>query len=268
MKWFLQFLSIGSAVIYTLLVIIDNRIPDGTPENAVASEAQSQQRRLSVWGPYLPYRSFGQDRRASLTTQAAHQQNEALVPKPYRQSPRQYLDKLAASATDDDQIGQGPASLPITRESSEPSVPTEGKEAIWFVVSRAARLHTGPSVSSPVVQFYPVGTELKLIGYAQGWFQVLDPATLRQGWIYEKYYLEAISGPGQTRIAVQESPSPTRVAYATPKPGQETKISTKDHKTKTPTARPHRPCSHPNGGEGVSRLLLRSDSCSTSTQSH
>jgi TolB-like protein len=37
-------------------------------------------------------------------------------------------------------------------------------------------------------------------------------------------------------------------------------ISTKDHKTKAPTARPHRPCSHPNGGEGVSRLLLRSDS--------
>ena len=27
MKWFLQFLSLGSAVIYTLLVIIDNRIP-------------------------------------------------------------------------------------------------------------------------------------------------------------------------------------------------------------------------------------------------
>ena len=33
MKWFLQFLSLGSVVIYTLLVIIDNRIPDGTAEN-------------------------------------------------------------------------------------------------------------------------------------------------------------------------------------------------------------------------------------------
>jgi hypothetical protein len=28
MKWFLQFLSLGSAVLYTLLVIIDNRVPD------------------------------------------------------------------------------------------------------------------------------------------------------------------------------------------------------------------------------------------------
>ena len=86
MKWFLQFLSIGSAVIYTLLVIIDNRIPDSAVENIVASEAQPNQRRLSVWGSHLPYRSFGQDRQASLTPEPIHQQNEALTPKPYRQS--------------------------------------------------------------------------------------------------------------------------------------------------------------------------------------
>src|SRR4029453_2428919 len=225
MKWFLQFLSIGSVVLYTLLIIIDKRIPDSTVENTVAREAQPNQRRLSVWGPYLPYRSFGQDRQASLTTQPAHQQNESLAAKPYRQSPRQYFDhqsasddKLTASGIDDGQSGKGPASLPITGGSFEPSVPLEGKEAIWFVVSRPARLHAGPSVSSPIVHVYPVGPELKLISYDQGWFQVSDPATLRQGWIYEKYYLQAIPGPGQTRVAVQESPSPTRVALAASKP--------------------------------------------------
>ena len=90
MKWFLQFLSIGSAVIYTLLVIIDDRIRNGTAENIAAIEAQPKQRRLSVWGPYLPNRSLGQDRRASLTSQPAHQQNEALATKPYSQSPRQF----------------------------------------------------------------------------------------------------------------------------------------------------------------------------------
>jgi hypothetical protein len=225
MKWFLQFLCIGSAVLYTLLVIIDHRIRDGTAENIVASQAEPKQRRLSVWDPYLLNRSLGQDRRASLTTQPAHQQKEALAPEPYSQSPRQYLDnqpalkdKLAASAIDDDQIGKGPTSLPITGASFEPSVPLEGKEAIWLVVSRAARLHAGPSVSSPITHLYPVGTELKLIGYAQGWFQVSDPATLRQGWIYEKYYLQAISGPGQTRLAVQDLLGTTRVAFAVSKP--------------------------------------------------
>ena len=30
MKWFLQFLSIGSVVLYTLLIIIDERIPDSS----------------------------------------------------------------------------------------------------------------------------------------------------------------------------------------------------------------------------------------------
>ena len=210
MKWFLQFLSLGSAVLYTLLVIIDNRIPDGITENAVASEAHSNQRRLSVWGPYLPNRSRGQERQASLTTQPAHQQNAALAPRPYRQNPRQYFDdqpafgdKLTASKIDGDQIGKPPASLP--------------EEEIWFVVSRAARLHAGPFVSSRITYFYPVGTELKLIAHERGWFQVSDP-TSRQGWIYEKYYLDAIRGPGQTQLAVQDLPSPTRVALAAPKP--------------------------------------------------
>ena len=74
MKWFLHFLGLGSAVLYTLLVIIDNRIPDGIADNTAASEAHSNQLRLSAWGPYLPNRSPGQDRQASTTT---HQQNEA-----------------------------------------------------------------------------------------------------------------------------------------------------------------------------------------------
>ena len=158
MKWFLQFLSIGSAVMYTLLLIIDNRIRDGAADNTVASEVQPNQRRLSAWCPYLPNRSFGQDRKASLTNQLAPQQNKALAPKPHRRTPRQYFDdqrdKLAASAIYRDQIGKGPTSLPTTSASFEPSVPLEGKEAIWLVVSRAARLHAGPSVSSPITHFY------------------------------------------------------------------------------------------------------------------
>jgi hypothetical protein len=45
------------------------------------------------------------------------------------------------------------------------------------------------------------------IGYEQGWFQVLDPVTSERGWIYEKYYLQAIRGPGQM-IALQEPAKP------------------------------------------------------------
>ncbi len=97
-------------------------------------------------------------------------------------------------------------------------MPSEGKEAIWFVVSRAARLHAGPSVSSGITHFYPVGSELNLVGYEQGWFLVSDPATLRQGWIYEKYYLEAIRGPGQMIAALQEPAKPQQKVVNARKP--------------------------------------------------
>ena len=238
MKWFLQFLSLGSVILYTLLVIIDYRISDGIADNTVAREAHSNQYQLSAWGPYLLNRSPGQDRQASTTTQPTHQQNAALAPKPYRQSPRQYFDDQPTSDKDGARIGKPPASLPITGGSFEPSVPFEGKEAIWFVVSRAARLHAGPSVSSRITHFYPVGSELKLVGYRQGWFLVSDPATLRQGWIYEKYYLEAIRGPGQTQLAVQDLPSPTRVALAAPKPKHVSRVKKPRPQQKIAKSRP------------------------------
>ena len=238
MKWFLQFLSLGSVILYTLLVIIDNRMPDGIVDKTVVSEAHSNQHPLSAWGPYLRNRSPGQDRQASTTTQPTHQQTAALAPKPYRQSPRQYFDDQPTSDKDGARIGKPPASLPITGGSFEPSVPFEGKEAIWFVVSRAARLHAGPSVSSRITHFYPVGSELKLIGYRQGWFLVSDPATLRQGWIYEKYYLEAIRGPGQTQLAVQDLPSPTRVALAAPKPKHVSRVKKPRPQQKIAKSRP------------------------------
>jgi hypothetical protein len=257
MKWFLQYLSFGSAVLYTLLVIIDNRIPDGIADNTVASEAHSNQRRLSAWGPYLPNRSPGQDRQASTTTQPTHQQNAALAPKPYRQSPRQYFDDQPTSDNDGARIGKRPASLPITGGSFEPSVPLEGKEAIWFVVSRAARLHAGPSVSSRITHFYPVGSELKLVGYEQGWFLVSDPATLRQGWIYEKYYLEAIRGPGQTQLAVQDLPSPTRVAQAAPKPKPVSRVKKPRPQQKIAKSRPQPSKRIPRSHDEFASLIER-----------
>ena len=115
------------------------------------------------------------------------------------------------------------------------------EEEIWFVVSRAARLRTRPSVSSPIAQFYPVGTELKLISHEQGWFQVSDPATSRQGWIYGKYYLEEIRGPGQTRKSqCRKSSSAARSALAAPKPVSRVKKPRPQQKiTKTRSPRTH-----------------------------
>ena len=89
------------------------------------------------------------------------------------------------------------APMPATSEGSETTPPSSPEEANWVVVIRWATVHSGPSVSASTVRFYSVGTELHLIGYWDGWFQVFDPVTSERGWIYAKYYLQAIRGPGQ-----------------------------------------------------------------------
>ena len=120
MKWFLQFLSLGSAVLYTLLVMIDIRIPDRIADNTVAAK-YSNQHRLSAWGPYLANRSPGQDRQASTATQPTHQQNAARAPEPCRLSPRQYFDDQLTSDNDGARVGKRSAALSIPGGSFEPS---------------------------------------------------------------------------------------------------------------------------------------------------
>jgi hypothetical protein len=174
MKWFLQFLSLGSAALYTLLVIIDNRISDGIADNTVASEAHSNQHRLSAWGPYLSNRSPGQDRQASTTTQATDQQNAALAPKPSRQSPRQYFDDQPTS-DNGARSGKRPESLPIAGGSFEPSaspVPKgENEEANWVFVIRGA---TVPTIDALVRE--TIKDALEMIERPEVWRAVLAVA--------------------------------------------------------------------------------------------
>jgi hypothetical protein len=119
------------------------------------------------------------------------------------------------------------APLPPTGDRTEPSVAPvpedEKEEAIWAVVVRWATVHSGPSVSAPTVRFYPVGTELQVVDYQGGWFQVLDAATSQRGWIYEKYYLQPIPGPGQMIAAVSDWSERTPAALEAPKPRQHVK---------------------------------------------
>jgi Bacterial SH3 domain len=117
------------------------------------------------------------------------------------------------------QIAKTPAPLPGTEENHDSSVPLvsegETEDVIWVEVSRAATVHASPSVSAPTLRFYQLGTELQLIGYEGGWFQVVDPGTSQRGWIYEKY-LDAIRGPHQTEAASQPLQRATPVAFEPP----------------------------------------------------
>jgi hypothetical protein len=77
-------------------------------------------------------------------------------------------------------------------------------ESTWVMVLIPARVHTGPSVDTPIIQFYPVGTPLRATRYQRDWFEIIEPSTSKTGWIYRKY-LGAISDSEQSKIASQEA---------------------------------------------------------------
>jgi len=109
---------------------------------------------------------------------------------------------------------------PTVEEMFEPALPQasqakdENKDeaadenAMWVKVIRGATVHSGPSVSAPVVSYLAVGKELHLVDSQQEWFQVFDPATGQRGWVYAKYYVEPIDRPNGKRVAVQEAQAP------------------------------------------------------------
>ena len=57
----------------------------------------------------------------------------------------------------------------------------------WVTTSLAAALHSGPSVSAPIVTYYPVGTILRTAGRQSGWVTPVDPATSQEGSVYQIY---------------------------------------------------------------------------------
>ena len=61
-----------------------------------------------------------------------------------------------------------------------------------------------PSISAPIVKYYPLGTELRVTGRRSGWIQVANPATSEQGWIYE-IYLAPSAGPGERKKRCRNS---------------------------------------------------------------
>jgi len=84
-------------------------------------------------------------------------------------------------------------------------------ESTWVMVLIPARVHTGPSVDTPIIQFYPVGTPLRATRYQRDWFEIIEPSTSKTGWIYRKY-LGAISDSEQSKIASQEAQAQSSVA--------------------------------------------------------
>jgi len=87
---------------------------------------------------------------------------------------------------------------------SAPAVLPESHELTWVTVLLPARVHTGPSVDTPITHLYAIGTPLHATRYWNDWIEVVEPGTSRSGWIYRKY-LGATSDYDQGKIASQET---------------------------------------------------------------
>ena len=92
----------------------------------------------------------------------------------------------------------------ITKSSAAVSPERPHQDALWVTVLLPARVHTGPSIDSPISQFYPVGTPLHATRYQNDWFEIGEPGSSPSGWIYRKY-LGAISNSEPGKVASQEA---------------------------------------------------------------
>jgi hypothetical protein len=93
-------------------------------------------------------------------------------------------------------------------------------ESTWVMVLIPARVHTDPSVDSPISHFYPVGTPLRATRYRSDWFEIIEPSTSKTGWIYRKY-LGAISNSEQSKMQSAEISVPAK-RYAKANPNAKT----------------------------------------------
>ena len=111
--------------------------------------------------------------------------------------------KLTSSLHPSNEVPNKPLGI-IEKPAAAVLPETPYHESTWVMVLIPARVHTGPSVDTPISHFYPVGTPLRATRYQRDWFEIIEPSTSKTGWIYRKY-LGAISNPEQSKIASQEA---------------------------------------------------------------
>jgi SH3-like domain-containing protein len=180
MKGFL-FLSLVGAAIYGALVLSNDFLTRQRAEERLATQSlgNPDARQLRSWGSDLP----------SLVSSNSQATLEPL------QEP-----SLAAPSSESRQhstAGVVTVSPSVSgQNSSTASMPIESAKIIL-----AARVHSRPYVSSPIIRFYSRGTALQVIDRQNGWVQVADLTSGEEGWVLEQY-LVATEEPRVTQTAI------------------------------------------------------------------
>jgi hypothetical protein len=197
MKRLLLFLCVVGAGLYSL-GLVPNPEPNSRirqSSTAVVENDSQQDRQLGSWGATLQ----------SLTRAPRYQRVAGGEPPTVSLAAQDVL----------------PA---VPQPPSSPNSADEPTERIWGRITLAARVHTEASVSSPTVRFYPAGSEVQVLGQERGWFEIADPVTQEQGWVFEKY-LVAIAGPpsAETKLVTIAAQPAADAALKPRRPGRSVK---------------------------------------------
>lgn len=145
----------------------------------------------------------------SSVSNASSLKTESSTPQGKRSKAQKAADTASAASQDvTGSLGGGEieAPGPVAKTEAKPS--KIGDElAQWAQVSTAAKVHSAPSISSPIVRYYRVGTKLRLVGRQTGWAKIVDPVSSKQGWIYDKY-LTPRDASSQTQADLRQPSEP------------------------------------------------------------
>jgi Bacterial SH3 domain len=144
------------------------------------------------------------------------------------------------------------------RQTSEPDAPKPSSNSLatdalpslnadqhqWGELLRGAPVHSDPSISSAILGYGTAGTQMQLVKRELGWVKVRDPATSREGWIYEGHVtpVERPSATGVHEAALasetEEVSKPTTRSFKSKKPRKayKTKKSAKTYASQKGTS--------------------------------
>jgi hypothetical protein len=198
MRWFLSFCLVG-LLAYALLpprteplqnVLQEADTGLATSETVAAKAAK---RELRSWGSTLRSLKAPVQTAQHIDTQPPLQHR----PRSVVRQPEPAVNKADAPAPE----------AQVIEAVAEP--------ALWARVSFAARAHSEASVSSPVIKFYPAGTELQVIEQQGAWIQLRDPTTSERGWVFNKY-LVSIDRPRAAQPALASGDETQATEAVTP----------------------------------------------------
>lgn len=203
MKRFVLFLFLVGVAAYLLTPppkLAEDASEVGSSAQAVA-DRQVREPLSSSWGSSL---------------QSLRQEKEAAREKDQQPLPRETAASLPRQQPVDEGA-QPTLAAQLSARADQASTVSIGDPELepieWVRMSQAVRARGEASVSSPGLRPYPAGSKAQVVGRANGWVQLLDPATQERGWVYHSYLVSADEPTAAEPRSVK--PPPVKVASPT-----------------------------------------------------